>query len=115
MNLGGHVLSSNFYNFYFKATTYRHYLSASVEASKIVYSELYNYSGTSEQARLRSANMLRGHGQAEQGIFKFLYTPNYPIDLFAKFSNPIPVQSSFFKKSKYFEDQQTNRPTNIPT
>jgi hypothetical protein len=54
--------------------------------------------------------MLRRHGQAEQYVFKFLYTHNYPIDLFVEFSNPIGGQSSFFKKSKYFEDRrQTDR------
>ena len=64
-----------------------------------------------KQARLRSANMLRRHGQAEQCMFGFLYTMYYPIGLFIEFRNPISAQSSLFKKSKYFEDRQTDRQT----
>ena len=55
--------------------------------------------------------MLRRNGQAEQCMFGFLYTMYYPIGLFIEFRNPISAQSSLFKKSKYFEDRQTDRQT----
>ena len=41
-------------------------------------------------------------------------TPWYPILLFIDFQNAIQGHSSFFKNSKYFEDQQTDKQTDRP-
>jgi hypothetical protein len=42
-----------------------------------------------------------------------MYTPYYPIKVSVEFSDSFPVHSSLLKKSKYFEDRPTDRPTDM--
>ena len=69
-----------------------------------------------KQARLRSANMLRPHGQEEQCMFAFLYTPNYPHGTqlcFVLISKMLSKAIRLFSKIQNI--LKTNRPTDRQT